>query len=146
MELLANIFSLDFAPKSEWERQLIAIGALRDDDKVDVQLFVAAMSVSGTDANVMPEVGLPASNTVSQADTGVVVSVASKHYEIVEKLGRGAGGSVHRATPRREAADTGAGLGQGGGPDSVALKLAGEGGAVGFRPKDTQLAAIAVEA
>eukprot|EP00971_Amphidinium_carterae_P045945 903843-Amphidinium_carterae.1 len=49
---------------------------------------------------------------------GVVVSVASKRYEIGEKLGRGAGGSVYRASPRREAADIGGRLGQGGGPDS----------------------------
>eukprot|EP00971_Amphidinium_carterae_P256037 5083453-Amphidinium_carterae.2 len=53
-----------------------------------------------------------------------MVSVASKHYEISEKLGRCAGGSVHRATPRGEATDTGAGLCHGG-PDTVALKLAG---------------------
>eukprot|EP00971_Amphidinium_carterae_P216435 4295997-Amphidinium_carterae.1 len=49
---------------------------------------------------------------------GAVVSVASAQYEIREKLGRGAAGSVHRATPRCEATDRGGRLGQGGGPDS----------------------------
>eukprot|EP00971_Amphidinium_carterae_P319887 6358372-Amphidinium_carterae.1 len=80
---------------------------------------------------------------------GAVVSVASKHYEIGKKLGRGAGGCVYGATPRCEAADKGGRLGQGGGPDSVALKLAGGGSelaAVGVRSRDTKLAAMAVEA
>eukprot|EP00971_Amphidinium_carterae_P076429 1509375-Amphidinium_carterae.1 len=49
---------------------------------------------------------------------GVVVSVASKRYEIGEKLGHGGGGSVHRATLRCEAAYKGGRLGEGGGPDS----------------------------
>eukprot|EP00971_Amphidinium_carterae_P219613 4360265-Amphidinium_carterae.1 len=188
MELLANVSSLEFPPISAWEKQLSASGALRDDGKVDVQLFVAASLVSTTLSDrkepntiVMPEVGpqslAPTSCTMSQtiapqADeskasttltitsgdvqlplpvpevtAGVVVSVASKRYEIGEKLGRGAGGSVHRANPRPEAADISGRLGQGDGPDSVALKLAGGGGgAVGFRPMDTQLAALAVEA
>eukprot|EP00971_Amphidinium_carterae_P323518 6429145-Amphidinium_carterae.1 len=136
----------------------MASGALHDDGKVDVQLFVAASSVSSTptapDTIVMPGVGLrslaPTSSTVSQtaasrADVvkisqtttlttcssdvqlplpvsevaaGAMVCVASKHYEISEELGRGAGGSVHRATPRCEATDRGGRLGQGGGPDS----------------------------
>eukprot|EP00971_Amphidinium_carterae_P048201 949340-Amphidinium_carterae.1 len=80
---------------------------------------------------------------------GAVVSVASKHYEIGKKLGHGAGGCVHRATSTCEAADKSGRLGQGGGPDSVALKLAGGGSklaAVGVRPRDTTLAAMAVEA
>eukprot|EP00971_Amphidinium_carterae_P301611 5992324-Amphidinium_carterae.1 len=86
---------------------------------------------------------------VPELTVGAVVSVASKHYEINEKLGCGAGGSVHQAFLRREAADDGGRHGKGGGPASVALKLAGGGSelaAVGFRPMDTRLAAIAVEA
>eukprot|EP00971_Amphidinium_carterae_P170695 3382915-Amphidinium_carterae.1 len=184
MELLATVLSLEFPYQiSEWEKQLIASGALDDAGKVDVQLFVKASSVSTTptypDAIVMPEVGLqsqaPTSGTVpqsaaSQVDVsklssfgsldsnvqfplpapevtvGAVVSVASKRYEVGEKLGHGAGGSVYRASPRREAADMCARLSQGGGPDSVALKLAGGGSNLAFRPKDTKLAAIAVEA
>eukprot|EP00971_Amphidinium_carterae_P096794 1915947-Amphidinium_carterae.1 len=167
MDLLASVLSLEFHYQiSEWEKQLIASGALGDAGKVDVQRFVAvswaSTTLSDPDTILMPEAGpqslAPTSGTVSQiavsqADdaretlttmstmtttsgdaqlplpasevtAGIVVSVASKHYEISETLGCGAGGSVHRATPRREAADTGAGLGQGG-PDSVALKLAG---------------------
>eukprot|EP00971_Amphidinium_carterae_P174119 3451384-Amphidinium_carterae.1 len=193
MQLLANILSLEFQYQiMEWEKQLVATGALGDAGMVDVQLFVAASSVSPTLSDprtiVMHEVGpqslAPTSDAesqtaVSQADAGevsttmsdatitsgdvprplpapevtvgVVVSIASKRYEITEKLGFGAGGSVHRASPRREATDIGGRPSQGGGPDSVALKLAGGGGGgggavVGFRPKDTKLAAMAVEA
>eukprot|EP00971_Amphidinium_carterae_P089732 1776701-Amphidinium_carterae.1 len=174
MELLIAVLSLEFPPISEWEKQLIASGALNDDGKVNVQLFVAASLVSttlsdpkGPNTIVVPAVGpqslASTSGTVlqiaaSQTETtetlttmtitsgdvqlplpapevtvGVVVFVASKRYEIRETLGCGAGGSVHRASQRR------------GAPDSVALKLAA-GEAVGFRPKDTKLAAIAVEA
>eukprot|EP00971_Amphidinium_carterae_P145719 2887847-Amphidinium_carterae.1 len=78
MELLTNVLSLAFPYQiSEWEKQLIASGALHDDDKVDVQLFVAASSVSTTptapETTVMSEVGLqslaPTSSTVSQTAT-----------------------------------------------------------------------------
>eukprot|EP00971_Amphidinium_carterae_P314599 6253153-Amphidinium_carterae.1 len=138
-----------------------------------VQLFVAASSVSAAlsdpESIVMPEVGIlaPTSDAVSQnavsqvyasetsttmstapeVTVGAVVSVASQCYEIREKLGHGAGGSVHRATPRCATANKDGRLGKGGGPDSVALKLAeGKSQSRSFRPMDAQLAAMAVEA
>eukprot|EP00971_Amphidinium_carterae_P144831 2869555-Amphidinium_carterae.1 len=76
-----------------------------------------------------------------------MVSVVATHNEISEEKGCGAGGSVHRATPKREAADTGAGLAAAGGPDSVEFNLVGgELEFASFRAVDTQLAALAVEA
>eukprot|EP00971_Amphidinium_carterae_P046422 914028-Amphidinium_carterae.1 len=78
MALLANVLSLEFPYQiSEWEKQLVATGALGDAGEVDVQLFVAASSVLATPSDpngpntiVMPEVGLqslvPTSSTVSQ--------------------------------------------------------------------------------
>eukprot|EP00971_Amphidinium_carterae_P171144 3391972-Amphidinium_carterae.1 len=101
-----------------------------------------ARETSTTTMTTSSDVQLPL--PAPEVAVGVVVCVASKHYEITEKLGHGAEGSVHRATPRCKAAGKGRESSQGG-PDSVALKLAG-GGAVGFRPKDTKLAAAAVEA
>eukprot|EP00971_Amphidinium_carterae_P093828 1856609-Amphidinium_carterae.1 len=81
MELLANSLSLEFPHQiSEWEKQLVASGALGDDGKVDVQLFAAAVSTTSAFSSVstfcsdpstivMPEVGLqslaPTSSTVS---------------------------------------------------------------------------------
>eukprot|EP00971_Amphidinium_carterae_P165138 3273606-Amphidinium_carterae.1 len=137
MQLLTNILSLEFpSQKDKWEKQLVATRALGDGGKVDVQLFVAALSPSTkcSDPGMIPEVVrqslAPTAGTGSRADAsemsetldttssstqlplpvpevavGAVVSVASMSYEISEKLGRGAGGSVHRALPRREAAD-----------------------------------------
>eukprot|EP00971_Amphidinium_carterae_P189442 3760522-Amphidinium_carterae.1 len=60
MELLANLLSLEFPYQiAEWEKQLVATGALGDAGEVDVQLFVAASSLSSTpsdpDAVVMLE-------------------------------------------------------------------------------------------
>eukprot|EP00971_Amphidinium_carterae_P318680 6334472-Amphidinium_carterae.1 len=75
MELLANVLSLEFYYQiSEWEKQLIATGALGDAGKVDVQRFVVALSVSTTlsdaDTILMPQLGpqflAPTSGTVSQ--------------------------------------------------------------------------------
>eukprot|EP00971_Amphidinium_carterae_P337280 6474018-Amphidinium_carterae.1 len=98
MELLAKLLSLDFLyQRSEWEKQLIASGALHDgkvdvqlfvsassadpdnDGKVDVQVFVSASSAD-SDAIVLPEEGLqfmaPISGTVSQ--TAALQAVASE--------------------------------------------------------------------
>eukprot|EP00971_Amphidinium_carterae_P189905 3769666-Amphidinium_carterae.1 len=62
MELLANVLSLEFPyERYEWEKHLVATGALSDAGKVDVQLVVAASSLSTTlsyaDNILMPEVG-----------------------------------------------------------------------------------------
>eukprot|EP00971_Amphidinium_carterae_P244897 4862348-Amphidinium_carterae.1 len=97
----------------------------------DVQLPLSAPGVgkvsqtaaSHADANEFSSFGSLVSYSklplpVPEVTAGVEVFVASKRYEIGEKLGRGAGGSVHRASPRCEAADIGGRLGQGGGPDS----------------------------
>eukprot|EP00971_Amphidinium_carterae_P166524 3300384-Amphidinium_carterae.1 len=62
MELLGNILSLEYWQISEWEKQLVATKALGDAGKVDVQLFVAASSLSTTFSDpgtiMIPEVGL----------------------------------------------------------------------------------------
>eukprot|EP00971_Amphidinium_carterae_P297802 5916918-Amphidinium_carterae.1 len=48
MELLASVLNSDWYQRPEWEKQLVATGALGDAGKVEVQLFVAASLVSTT--------------------------------------------------------------------------------------------------
>eukprot|EP00971_Amphidinium_carterae_P234838 4659892-Amphidinium_carterae.1 len=48
MELLASVLNLDWYQRPEWEKRLVAIEALGDAGKVDVQQFVAALLVSTT--------------------------------------------------------------------------------------------------
>eukprot|EP00971_Amphidinium_carterae_P104138 2062443-Amphidinium_carterae.2 len=60
MDMLANVLSLEFPYQiSEWEEQLLATGALGDDGKVDVKMFVAASwlssALSGPDTILKPE-------------------------------------------------------------------------------------------
>eukprot|EP00971_Amphidinium_carterae_P132737 2629038-Amphidinium_carterae.1 len=75
---------------------------------------------------------------------GAVVVMHSKQYVLGERSGRGAGGSVFAATPKRAAPDLhGAGVEDSHNPESMALKLVGGVGNAEFRGADTRLAAVA---
>eukprot|EP00971_Amphidinium_carterae_P052882 1041500-Amphidinium_carterae.1 len=77
MELLANLLGYDFKHQiSEWEKQLIATGALGNDGKVDVQLFVGASSADpdGNDGKVDVQLFAAASSADPDGNDGNVDS------------------------------------------------------------------------